>query len=385
MKKRIVAMLLAAISVCSCGGMAACGGGQSQEPPKTYYLLNGFEDYREFLEFDYDGKYSTASTYFGDILLNKNEEYITEGTASMYYEVCEIQRYPDQYMTSTFLIPTKNKSGNFSDFSKVKSFSLDVYNASETEMDLNVSPAKILGKTWATQLRYQMQYTNYVLPAKAWTSITYTVDCDAIDMSLGGTNIGWIAINLGGVNAAVYLDNLVIKTTAEEYTPTECVLDKNEVCSFEKEYQRLVAFPYGNGAVEITAEINTDRNYSVLGNSLKVTIPSNTMTSGYGTVKLSNKLIAAASLGSYAEGAIFAFDVKKDYDAVQWIIPTFRNSYWGTRTEVRGVNIPAGRNWYTVEIPLNEVVSSPDGFELVFPIATKTDKVLYFDNFRVIA
>ncbi len=377
--KKWIAVVLAAISVC----LAGCQIGQT-EGEKAAPLLQGFEKMEDYLLFDYDGKYGSASTYFGDITVNKDENYLTEGTGSMRYEVADMESYPDQYMSSTFLVPTKNGKVNYSDFRKVKSFSVDIYNDTETDVDLSVCPANILGKTWALQQRYLMTYTNYVLPAKSWTNVTYTVDRALIDMVLDVQSIGWIAFRFGGVNAVVFLDNLRVQTTENPYQAPEFVLDENEVCSFDKEYQQVLAFPYRNGDVKLQIELNTDRQYSVSGNSLKVTIPGNSEKSGYITMKLSDKLMAAVNLSSYEKDAKFAFDVKKMYNREQWILPTFKNSYWGTRTEVRGVNIPEGQEWWTFEVALADVCSSPDTFELSFPVAGTTDRVLYFDNFRMI-
>ncbi len=377
--KKWIAICLAAVSVCFTG----CQRGRTQEI-QTNPLLQGFETMEDYLLFDYDGKYGSNSTYFGDITANKDAQYITEGTGSMRYEVADMESYPDQYMASTFLVPTKNGETDYSDFRKVKSISVDVYNDTDTDVDLSVCPANILGKTWALQQRSLMTYTNYVLPAKSWTKVTYTVDRAFIDMVLDVQSIGWIAFRFGGVNAVVYLDNLRVQTTTDPYIAPEFLLDENEVCSFDKEYQQIVAFPYKNTDVKLQIELNTDRQYSVSGNSLKVTIPANDKKSDYIIMKLSDKLMSAVNLGSYDKNAKFAFDVKKMYDKEQWIIPLFKNTYWGTQTQINGVNIPAGQDWWTFEVAIENIGSSPDALELWFPIAGTTDRVLYFDNFRII-
>lgn len=382
--KKWIAVFLAAISVCMCICLAGCKKEPSVEQTQTDPLLNGFEKFEDYLLFDYDGKYASGSTYFGDVSANTDEKYLTEGTGSMRYEVADMESYPDKYMSSTFLVPTKNGEADYSDFRNVKSISFDVYNDTETDVDLSVCPANILGKTWALQQRYLMTYTDYVLPANSWTNIMYTVDRAFIDMVLDVQSIGWIAFRFGGVNAVIYLDNLRVQTTSEPYQALEFILDENEVCSFDKEYQQIVAFPYRNTDVKLQVELNTDRQYSVSGNSLKVTIPANKKTSGYITMKLSDKLIQAVEMSRYDKDAKFAFDVKKTYNKKQWILPTFKNSYWGTRTEVSGVNIPEGQEWWTFEVAISDVCSAPDTFELSFPVAGSTERVLYFDNFRII-
>ncbi len=380
--KKWIAICLAALCVCLTG----CKKEKTEEAakePTTTPLLQGFEKMEDYLMFDFDGKSGAAS--FGDVTANKNAQYLTEGTGSMRYEVADMETYPDQYKTSTFLVPTKNGETDYSDFRKVKSFSVDIYNDTETDVDLGVCPANILGKTWEAKKRYLMTYTNYVLPAKAWTKVTYTVDRALIDMMLDVDAIGWIAFRFSGVNAVVFMDNLQVQSTTEAYKATEFTLDKNEICSFDKAYQQLAAFHYSSPTeLKLQVELNTDREYSVSGNSLKVTIPANSETSGYISMKLSDKLVAAADIGSYDKSAKFAFDVKKTYNKVQWIIPRFGNSYWGTTANVNGVNIPEGQEWWTCEIPLSKILSSPDTFELNFPIAGTTERVLYFDNFRII-
>ncbi len=379
--KKWIAMVLAAVCVCFTGCQKEQENASGNE--QTTPLLQGFERMEDYLMFDYDGKSGTAS--FGDITANKEEKYLTEGTGSMRYEVTDMETYPDEYKSSTFLVPTKNGEIDYSDFRNVKSFTVDIYNDTETEVDLGICPANILGKTWEAKKRYLTTYTDYVLPAKAWTTITYRVDRAAIDMRLDVQSIGWISFRFGGVNAVVYVDNLQVQTTDEPYQATALTLDKNEVCSFDKAYQQLVAFHYSSPTeLKLEVELNTDRRYSVSGNSLKVVIPANSEKSGYISMKLSDKLMAAAEIGNYDKSAKFAFDVKKTYNKVQWIIPRFGNSYWGTSGNVNGVNIPEGQEWWTCEIPLDRIVSSPDTFELNFPIAGTTDRVLYFDNFRII-
>ncbi len=382
MKKKIIASLLAIVSIFSCVFLASC----SEKSEKEIVLIQSFDDYTDYWTFDYDDYTSTGLPTFGDIYVNTDKKYITEGNGSMLYQVTVLDYEPvkDTYRTSSFLVPTTINGKKYNDFSKVKEITVDIYNPTDSPIDLQLAPGNINGHKWDAQTRELVPASDYVLAPNQWTNVSYVVDPIFMEMVIDIKKINWIYFGLGGVNAYVYVDNLRFELTDREFTSTEFYLDAEEICSFDKEYQQLVVSPAAGSAKYLKTEINTDRANSITGNSLKVTIFANNLTSGYCQIKFSNKLLPAAGLSAYHESSYIAFDVKKDYDKVQWIIPTMVNSYWNTRSEVKGVNIPAGREWYTVKFRIDSVVSNPDTFIITFPTAGSTERVLYFDNFRII-
>ncbi len=381
MKKKIIACLLSLVSIFSCVVLASCDKKEAET-----VLIQSFDNYTDYWTFDYDDYTSTGYPTFGDIYVNTDKKYITEGSGSMLYEVTDIDYEPvkDMYWSSTFMVPTSVNGKKYNDFSKVKEITVDIYNPTDNPIDLQLSPGNLNGHKWDAQTRELVPATSYVLEPNKWTNVSYVVDVAFMDMVIDIKKINWISFRFGGVGAYVYVDNLRFELTEAKFTPTNFYLDEYEICSFDKDYQQLVASPAAGSDVYLKTEINTDRANSITGNSLKVTIFANNLTSGYCQIKFSNKLLPAAGLSAYPETISLAFDIKKDYDKVQWIIPTFVNSYWNTRSEVKGVNIPAGKDWYTVVMPISSIVSNPDTFIITFPTAGSTERVLYIDNFRII-
>lgn len=123
-------MLTLSVFLLALGGCA--GGGNAL----TEYLMNGYEDY-------YDLAWTSVhGDLFGEISINDNKKYITEGNGSAKFALDYRSDFgsPDQngdtLQTGIFKYEVSNYENTFKWLDKINSFSIDIYNDSAYEFDL---------------------------------------------------------------------------------------------------------------------------------------------------------------------------------------------------------------------------------------------------------
>ncbi len=328
--KRLFLVILSAImvtaSLVGCAGNDGASSGGTTTPPAnkvTNPILtwNAFDSYADLWMFQ-------TSRTFGDLSLNKNSDYILDGTGSGKATICA---QDDVYLagdidTPSINTPTKKipsygvYTDDNSDFSMVTLVSFELYNPNNFD----------------TQAAIQLYYdeSTYSIPeyqvvkANSWTTITCPVQREFIPEtavnSYGDTAKKCEFIHLlftrYEFEYVIYLENLCFYKDVTEVEEAPITLDEDEVCSFDKywQYKKFSIHCYTNG-INPTVEWIKDPAAPERGGMLRCTTADrSTSTSGsdWPSILLPSECFANRFNSSFAttydDNDLFCVDVRLD-------------------------------------------------------------------------
>ena len=368
-------MTIMLLSVASCGGQ---GSQPSSEQPEEEQeslkqpeevLLNSFEGYEDIYDFNYTGAFRLDCV--------EDTEYVTDGKYALKYTVG--RQDADKTTAYVFGVPLYSLDGteNYRDFSRAKTVTYDVYNASDTDITLATS---ILQKTVGQKLSNNQKTT---LKAGERATVSYEINRCEIFFSLGLDGPTHVNITVKGEDPEVYFDNMRICYSPDEFEVPEMTLDEDELISFEKAYQSFAIYTTG---MTLKAEVITDPMIAYEGmRCLRVyreDIEDGTVLYAGGKVGISAKVLENINFDLYGGDSYITFDYMTSWKGTDmWTVPRLVSSSSAAYANITGLMLPCDGCWHTVCIPLSFAPAFFDYIEIDFQGGTYGD--VYLDNFRM--
>lgn len=332
-------------------------------------LLNSFENYYDCYDFYYSGDYV--------IDFEKTENTVTDGTYAM--KLTPDSSNAGKTTSMTFGVPLYelgSDENNYRDFSKMSRITFDVYNDSDNE---------VLVSTSIMQKKIGYMYSNMqgaVVAAKSKATVTYSVNRYEIFYALGITGPTHVNVGVSGLDPLVYVDNMRLHYTQDEFVEPEAVIQKDEIIKFEKAYQAFVT--YTTGTV-LKAEVLADVSNASEGNCY-VRIRRDGVEDGVavygGRFGISANYLGNIKFDSYPATSYIAFDYKSGWSSANaWVVPRLVSSSSGGYANIHGANFVCDEKWHTFYIPLAFAPAFLDNIEISFDGGTKGE--FYLDNFRM--
>ena len=392
MKKRFLLLTLSLILVLSTfvTGVACKKQGEEVEESRTV-MIAGFEsitDCTQNMIFRND---------FGKLSITHDSKFVTEGSGAG-----KINAMGDTSGSPALevVIPEENR-----DLSKLQAVTFDAYNDTDEEYTLNVyfrlSPAKGASSTYGPASGLKTQSKQVVLPSQKSVTVSPSFDISLLNVGYDMTSVYAIGLEFKKVGQKyegkndIYIDNLSITRYETEPEAIAVDLSENEICSFDKLWQKSVCYPSAYVQVsdyELTTSINTDKKYVKSGKSLKVEAPSavdymDAASWGWSYLKFPAKYVSAMNLTKYSKNDTLSLWVYKEGESSC----SFYLSLWGENEELdkfieKHIDLVDGWNHLTWSIAeINDGVDylkDVTNIRLVFDYI-KSDTTLYIDEFTV--
>ncbi len=240
----LLALFLCVSPLSGCVGQTPTTPTEPPETNETAMQLLGFESYEEVT-----GTKIAVGNMLGEMEINTDKAYITQGDASMKVAVQGDYSKPNQH--PYFKLDFLNTTCATCDFTEFKSISVDVYNATDAELHikLNLNVGQQDGNNISTSK------TQYTLAPNVWTTCTYDLSLMAGFPIYDFSSVRYMTVefmehkqNREDVPNALYFDNLVGNYWAEGEEPETITYDFYEGIDFETAGKEL-AF-YGQGQVQ---------------------------------------------------------------------------------------------------------------------------------------
>lgn len=406
--------LLLSIPLIGCGS-ASTGEIRWNDNTQERVFLADFEEGNDNLNL------LRISRSFGKITRNTDAEYVHSGVGSAKIQPLGGVIYYSKPMM--YLMTKSNRFGfDYGDFSKVDYVSMWIYNSAKEEQTLKVGlVTKILSFE-------KIEYTvgdSFKLPAGEWTEVNYFVDFNT--MNIAGEIAEYTTTMIQGIylefsNAGsmeiedapvLYLDDVSIGYREEAFQFKDPIeLDKNEICNFEKLYQKYVFIgeTTGSAACLPDLEVVKPEAEGVMATSgayaLKAVLNAGTADGGsWPNIVLPEKVMQKSMLTkiSKEEYANYSFCLDL-YNASATDMELYFKFYSKNKQHrsTYKITCPAGE-WVTFKKTLAEIgsgvtqsspetyvdglrVSDPGVFEISWREfgAEEGNKTFFFDNFRLV-
>ena len=412
MKKLLISFILL-LSMLFSVGFAGCE--KSENPDETTQkeysvVFADFEDWKP------DFSTMRISEYFGKVTRNEESAYVKSGKYS-----AKIQATGAYTNKNTIFLyfPTISTTFDFdySNFFKMKRIGAWLYNAEETEQEIGF--AFVTGIESSKSIT-TFEYSRIQLPAKQWTYFKADIDVDALNLLIDLNSIQGIAFTFNNANTrdiedapVIYLDDIVFDCYEVALAERDLItLDIDEVCNFEKLYQKYVVMTSSeNGKFIPTVEIvkPTLDNDELVASSgdyvLKLTTkPSDRENTNSGRTyqrfTLPAKLMQQIGITTIEqdqwENVYFCMDVYNPTDSEQLFYLEWLSTvkYNGT---IYNFTVKPGE-WTTFKWSLSQIASATESkaastYRITQPGTLSVawgeypmshgEKTFYFDNFRI--
>lgn len=394
MKKRIISSLMAALlATFGVLGLAACNNEETEVSPVGKVCLNDFETYRP------DFQLIRVLNGFGAINVNTDLKYVKSGAAS-----AKVQPLGSYKSTSspTMYCPLYSSAFGFDhrNLSRIRQVTAEVYNAEEK--DLNMTFGLVM-EVVNTDMINKTNPQKYVLKP-GWNTVVYDVDVSIINILYDIEDAQGVYFGFDGVGSryiedapTLYIDDINLMYSATEAKVENLLsFSGNEICSFDKLYQRYVSYAEAeNPAAEPEFSVVKTADYGVEATNgdyalRLVTKPG----SGQGTWQrliLPAGFMQASALTSVniaeSETTYFCFDMYAS-DRAMVFYPEFFDSGYGSCYNFWACDAGVGK-WNTYRIKLSDLkqsmIETPGFFRLAWCEYEETFGELEFflDNFRI--
>lgn len=372
--KKFPAAIMAAIMVLSSVACNPTDGNDGKDETEGFVserMICGFENYAEIYDFHASGTFKLD--------FNDDKQFVSQGEHSVLLGVDE--RDANVVTSNTFGVKLYTNDGtkNYRDFSKVASVTYDVFNQSESEMQINTSlMQKKIGYMYSNP-----QSTTVAAGEKA--TITYNVNPYEIYYSLGIDEATHVNVTVTGKNPKAYFDNMVIHYKEEGFTAPNVSIEGNNILDFEKAYHTFVTYTTG---LTLKTEVKTDvANASEGSRYVRVYrdgIADGTVKWAGGKFGISAKYLSNYNFANPSKvNSYFAFDYKTDWvsSTTMWVVLRMVAIESGAYLNSKGTGLVCDRQWHTLYIPFNKMPLLFDNFEVSFDGGSYGD--VLFDNFRV--
>lgn len=233
------------------GGSGTAGGGaQSGETAKGYRVVNDFEDYATGVQ------PMMLLNYFGKVSLNTDSRYVRSGKDSLKVvpEGCASERKYAPTLKQPLKIESTGE--DFGDISRVKMFTTQIYNDSDSAVNMKMQ-TQFFGGHCANEQSFTLN--------SGWNVIAYMIDPQILDISYDVYDCKGVLYVFDYRESGaptLYFDDLRVYESEKEFSPLDTSVSENEVCSFDKLYQEYVLIP--NVRVRVCAEVgvNSDARYA---------------------------------------------------------------------------------------------------------------------------
>jgi hypothetical protein len=194
-----------------------------------------------FEQFEPDFQLMRLQNEFGAVNVNKDSQYVKSGTTSA--KLQPIGGYSSGSTPYAYIHTTSERFDyDYSDFTKVKSVSMWVYNAQETKEKFTVG---LVGEIATTSNCTTISVCTYALES-GWNKVVTYLDHDKLAYSCDITNIQGVYFSFKNAHVrdpkdgpTYYLDDVTLNMFE---TPiklaTEYELAEGEIADFEKDYQK---------------------------------------------------------------------------------------------------------------------------------------------------
>lgn len=310
MKRRILALLLA---LCCVLPLAACGGDNSGGGEKTdTVIVCDFESRTEVRKISF-------GNYFGRNEINTDKTYVRSGEASLkvrpqgYGLGDATGGYPYISFTTGYLSDADDET-DYGNFELVEYVMFDVYNDNDDEKKITIA---------LEDKNYQRTSdTEFVLTPKAWTRVVYDTNRANLSLTFDMAHIRTVMVSFEPTRydqtlPTYYIDRYAYKYAAEK-AEAEIVLDEDEICSFDKDYQAYATISSimgggGSRACVPQMSMNTSPKFAKSGSSLRVFMGhGNVKNASWPNFMLSEKIIRSIDFTKYGMDDEIVFDVYND-------------------------------------------------------------------------
>lgn len=403
--KRIGSVILAgALALTATAMFAACNDdGKKQEEQSQSVLLYDFEDY--------DRNYSLmrVMSYFGAVNVNRDAQYVKSGEGSallqplMWHSTMIGNTYSGIKPESCLYIPFSSNRYEFdySDAGKIQTVRFAMYNAEEDALPVYA------GLVFDKNVQTVSEPVKFTLKP-GWNDVFYTLDHNALAINYDLSGCYGLALSFDRVGSRdladapkVYLDDLYLDLTATSVTTTSVItLDENEICDFEKLYQRYTVTSNSfDKALRPDLDIVTAADYGLTAPSgqkvLRAVLKPTDAIDGtiYDQILLTQALIDAVGFDKLPDDAYFCFDFYNDNDVPMDLSVTFLDTKNSGYKVARHLYANP-RQWTAYRIRIADVDAlwgedentyrnHPGPIRIEWAEFTDAERVIYVDNFRI--
>lgn len=278
------------------------------EPTETQeagtYVINDFSSEEHLYQL-------LPKSNFGVISFNQDGEYILTGDGSAKLE-------PNMRASTPVHVKQRLISENFeynhTDLTQVTKITAQVYNAFDAEIIMQTE-LEFYDSSKTTQEKT-------ILKPNQWNTITYKVYSSLLDVRFEKEKAMYVNYYFDSertdIAPVLYLDNVSISYTDEVQKPIEVVLDENEFCSFDKNYQAYITYLYGWGnyismVPEMTLCANPKYTLNGTGCSYKIrTLKGSKRWANWYYLRFSHSFCEQANLNKVKEGDRLEFSIYND-------------------------------------------------------------------------
>lgn len=392
----ILAMFVLILSVCF--GSTACkpdDPGEGDEYPTGKICLNSFETYKP------DFSVIRILGQFGAINVNKDLNYVKSGAASA--KLQPLGGYKSM-ASPMFYVPFKSETFqyDYSDLSRIRQVTAEIYNAEET--DINMAFGLVM-EAVNTDMVNKTNPVKYSLKP-GWNTVSYDVDVSVISIlyeidKAEGVYFGFDSTGSRDIEDApvLYLDDINLMFAKKPATVENLLsFDEGEICSFDKLYQRYIAYTEAENpaaepdlSVVKVNEYDTDMDNAWRNYALALTTRPGNGGGTWQRLVFPENFMKAGALGKVAveniPDAAFCFDIYACDRSIAFY-PEFFDSGYGVCYN-KWAEVTTVGSWHEVRIPLSELtesmVTSPGFFRIAWSEYSEEFGTLtfLFDNFRI--
>ncbi len=232
----LLAILLCVSSLSGCGEQQKAPEPTVPEEKETFQQLFGFESYEEIT-----GTKLAMGNMLGSMEINTDAQYLTQGSGSM--KISVQGNYDEPAEHPYFKLDFLNTTCATCDFSKFRSISFDVYNASEEELHIKASIN--VGKEDGNYIGTAKE--TFTLKAKSWTTCTYDLSKMAGFSIYDFTSVRYLTVEFmehkqsrEDAPNVLYIDNLIGTYFADGEQPEVVTYDFYEGIDFETAGKELL-------------------------------------------------------------------------------------------------------------------------------------------------
>lgn len=401
MKKIKIALVfvLSACMVCALCLFAACVKKEEQPDVPPTVEKDGLYWSFETLDELYDDFLFAQA--FGKVDLNDDAAYVTDGEHSI--KICPLGTWNPSLGAPYMSVRLKDisETGVF-DFSAIKEIRMDLFNENDAPQTLSVSFVAD-GITTSSQ--------DFTVEKGANRDLVVPVNVRAMQLTTDMSKttemrITFPAADLEQPAGLYYMDNLRVEFYETKPGPYTMDRDGDEICSFDKEYQRYITVPGALGPATgcmPVLSMNDDEQFSKGGSSLKAVFPTGSapLDDGWPNWSFTEYFLSTIDFKAYADKqAEIVFDVYVPKESGSLMFEA--QFKYNPTTDENGntVNVSGGIHYFTptpgqwneIRVPVTtwskfykdgkEVDTSIRSIAMSICKFADPDKTFYFDNFR---
>ena len=366
----------------------------SDEVSETDILLYDFEDY------DRNFQLMKVMSYFGATNVNEDEQYVKNGDTSallqpLGYHSTMINNPNWKQPESCLYIPFTSYTYEFdySDSAKIKEIRFSMYNAEEENVFVYV------GLIYDKHAQEVSGTREFVLEP-GWNEVVYTLDHNMLAINYDLSACYGLALSFDRVGSRelkdapkLYLDDIWLKLNDTAVIPENIiVLNDNEICDFEKDYQKyVVQTELYDKAHRPDLDIVSASDYGMKATSgekiLRAVLKPTDCIDGmiYNSIYLTQSLIDNIDFSTLGNDELLCFDIYNASSSNLDLSVTFHN----TETDDYSVKqLQAKPNrWTKFEISMEELGdtyrNNAGEIHIHYSEFYGNEKIMYLDNFRI--